>query len=594
MKTILHNFKLLSAKLNITSVGVNPNQNEENGKFYNYTLRWSNRAEVLANLFNSSKYCINIEPACARNSKMWLTTLLLIFSISYLTSISAQAQNNVGIGTTTPNSKAILELQANDKGLLLPRLTTMQMNSIATNGTTNGLLVYNTTANCFYYWNSTTSAWKSMCSTTGISNNGDTVVINLLKADSIFANYLAVNNAFIKNLFATYIKADSAYIKLLRSDTAYIKFLYSQYIKTDSIYANLGRFDSLVIKGLSIDSLIKQITSNYLNSKDTIVLKYLRADSIYTKLLRADSAFFNYVYSHSIKTDTLTAGFGKFDSLYVGGQNILSIISDSINANINNKAWLQVGNSPVIGAKLGTMNGQPLRIFAGGLERISVMNGTGNVGIGQTLPAQKLDILGNQTTTGFVEFYKELKPAGLTGVAGQYLTSAGLGVAPTWTTITLPATTVSNTLTGTNLTTTVNGVTGVPIDLSTIAPATTVSNTYNTNTGALSTTVNGITGTNITLPTANNITDSIKAQAWLLKGNAGTTAGTNFIGTTDNVDLIFKRNGLQSGLINQNLSTTSFGLVALNPANTGVSNSAFGSGALTNNTTGYFNTAIGT
>ncbi|MBC7412669.1 MAG: hypothetical protein H7331_09485, partial [Bacteroidia bacterium] len=329
----------------------------------------------------------------------------LLLALCTALAVNTQAQNNVGIGTTTPNAKAILELQANDKGLLVPRITTVQMNAIVT--PPNGLLIYNTTDNCFNYYNNGSSSWKSMCSssTTGISNNGDTVVVNLLKADSIFANYLAVNNAFIKNLFATYIKADSAYIKLMRSDTAYIKFLYSQYIKTDSIYAHLGRFDSLVIKGLSIDSLIKQITTNYLNSKDTVVLTYLRADSIYTHILRADTAFIGYIKTNTLKADTIIGGLGKFDSLYVGGKNISQLITDSIAA----QAWLLKGNNATVTNKLGTLNARDLHIYAGGLERISVMNGTGNVGIGQTLPAQKLDILGNQTTTGFVEFYKELK-----------------------------------------------------------------------------------------------------------------------------------------------------------------------------------------
>lgn len=34
---------------------------------------------------------------------------------------------------------------------------------------------------------------------------------------------------------------------------------------------------------------------------------------------------------------------------------------------------------------------------------------------------------------------------------------------------------------------------------------------------------------------------------WSLTGNSGTTAGTNFLGTTDNIDLVFKRNSVESG-----------------------------------------------
>ena len=40
------------------------------------------------------------------------------------------AQNNTGIGTAQPDSTAILDVNSNDKGFLLPRLTTAERNSI--------------------------------------------------------------------------------------------------------------------------------------------------------------------------------------------------------------------------------------------------------------------------------------------------------------------------------------------------------------------------------------------------------------------------------------------------------------------------------
>ncbi len=45
-------------------------------------------------------------------------------------------------------------------------------------------------------------------------------------------------------------------------------------------------------------------------------------------------------------------------------------------------------------------------------------------------------------------------------------------------------------------------------------------------------------------------TPSGGSSGWGLTGNAGTTAGTNFIGTTDDRDIVFKRNGVQAGLLN--------------------------------------------
>ncbi|OFZ35253.1 MAG: hypothetical protein A3D17_08605, partial [Bdellovibrionales bacterium RIFCSPHIGHO2_02_FULL_40_15] len=80
---------------------------------------------------------------------------------------------------------------------------------------------------------------------------------------------------------------------------------------------------------------------------------------------------------------------------------------------------------------------------------------------------------------------------------------------------------------------------------------------------------------------------------WSLTGNAGTNAGTNFIGTTDDVDVVFKRNGQQSGLLNSALSNTSWGVGALKPTTTGNFNVAVGTYALFNNTTGAYNSALG-
>jgi hypothetical protein len=73
-----------------------------------------------------------------------------IFSFFLLTVSAAFGQNNVGIGTNTPNSSAILDLTATNKGLLIPRMTTIQRTAIVTPAT--GLLVYDTDFDQFWYF----------------------------------------------------------------------------------------------------------------------------------------------------------------------------------------------------------------------------------------------------------------------------------------------------------------------------------------------------------------------------------------------------------------------------------------------------------
>ncbi|MBK8599614.1 MAG: hypothetical protein IPN80_02845 [Flavobacterium sp.] len=67
-------------------------------------------------------------------------------------------------------------------------------------------------------------------------------------------------------------------------------------------------------------------------------------------------------------------------------------------------------------------------------------------------------------------------------------------------------------------------------------------------------------------------------SGWGLTGNAGTSATTNFIGTTDDVDVVFKRNTLKSGLIS--INNTAFGQNAFSVNTTGTNNTANGVDAL--------------
>jgi len=91
---------------------------------------------------------------------------------------------------------------------------------------------------------------------------------------------------------------------------------------------------------------------------------------------------------------------------------------------------------------------------------------------------------------------------------------------------------------------------------------------------------------------------SSSGGGWSLTGNAGTTPGTNFIGTTDAQSLEFKINNQRAGLIDYSTCcsgtrNTAFGQIALNSLTSGADNTAAGYGALYTNTTGNQNVAYG-
>ena len=87
---------------------------------------------------------------------------------------------SVGINTPTPDASASLDVSGNSQGLLLPRLTTVQRNAIASPAT--GLMIFNITTNCLEYyvgnWQSISCGCSTPPSTPGAISGPDTVCIN--------------------------------------------------------------------------------------------------------------------------------------------------------------------------------------------------------------------------------------------------------------------------------------------------------------------------------------------------------------------------------------------------------------------------------
>lgn len=86
---------------------------------------------------------------------------------------------------------------------------------------------------------------------------------------------------------------------------------------------------------------------------------------------------------------------------------------------------------------------------------------------------------------------------------------------------------------------------------------------------------------------------SAGGNAWSLTGNAGTSPGINFIGTTDNNVLNFRVANTKSGTIDNVLNNVFFGFQSGSSISTGSLNAGYGHQALKSNSTGGKNTAVG-
>jgi trimeric autotransporter adhesin len=257
---------------------------------------------------------------------------------------------------------------------------------------------------------------------------------------------------------------------------------------------------------------------------------------------------------------------------------ILVIFFSFVGLSVHAQNWLTAGNSGTnAGNFIGTSDNVSLR-FRTNNSQVAILDSLGHMGIAVTAPAAFLNI-GAGTAT-----YAPLK---LT--SGTNLTTPVAGaIEYNGTNIYFSPSTTRKRFVLSNDATPSNGQ--IPIGNGTdYTVATITAGTDATVTNASgSITIGADTSTGGTKLATQGF---VSRKYWGLTGTSGTTPGTNYIGTADNQDLIFKRNNVQSGLINT--TSTSFGVNALISTTTGIYNTALGDGALKLNTSGYLNTGIG-
>jgi hypothetical protein len=97
----------------------------------------------------------------AQNFAQWIQSSFANPTIGTYNLVLQPLGGNVGIGTSSPNASAILDVQSTTKGVRMPNMTTTQKNAIASPAA--GLMVFDTTLAklCVY----TGAAWETITST---------------------------------------------------------------------------------------------------------------------------------------------------------------------------------------------------------------------------------------------------------------------------------------------------------------------------------------------------------------------------------------------------------------------------------------------
>ncbi len=279
--------------------------------------------------------------------------------------LSVHAQNNVGIGTNTPDASSILELLSTNKGLLVPRMNTAGMTAIPSPA--NSLLVYNTDSMCYFFYRLPGLTWVSLCESGSGSNSVnthiDSLFANFINVDSLFAGYANIDSLFanyinVNNLFANYAGIDSLFAGYANIDS-----LFANYINVNNLNANLGNIDSLFANYITVNNLnanfanidslfANYINVNYLNANlaniDSLFANYINVNNLNANLANIDSLFANYInvnylnanlanidslFANYINADSLFANYANFDSLDVNGVSIQNLMCSSASNN---------------------------------------------------------------------------------------------------------------------------------------------------------------------------------------------------------------------------------------------------------------------
>lgn len=205
------------------------------------------------------------------------------------------AQNNVGIGTNSPNASAVLDMTATDKGMLIPRMTASQRGAIASPA--EGLMVYQTDApKGFYYYNG--SAWttfggnpvkldlvvRKTASTQALvgstSATPDTVVYDDVVTATSIGTYSTTTNTYTAGSAGLYLiqtrnsMVDNATAANTLGAWNYLEVAGSAYGSMTNIYPTyVTNPSSRQVTNALIKSSTQYMFMVYLNANDTVKIK---------------------------------------------------------------------------------------------------------------------------------------------------------------------------------------------------------------------------------------------------------------------------------------------------------------------------------
>ncbi|MBK7971266.1 MAG: tail fiber domain-containing protein [Bacteroidetes bacterium] len=296
-----------------------------------------------------------------KHSGKIILIICCIINISFRTTVNAQG---MGINNVNPHASAILDLTATNKGFLAPRMTAVQRNAIPAPAT--GLLVFDTSLNNFYFYNST--AWQQLGGSLGwelTGNAGTNPLINFLGTADNQPLVFKINNqpaGYIDHIDGAFTGRNTFYGKLAGSmntsggyENTFVGHKTGEHNTTGDFNTGIGSF------------ALQDLTTGYSNLA-LGAQAMMRATSNFQNcavgigaMTFATSGFYNHAFGYHAMFNTASAGIGNhafgFEALLnnTGAYNC-AYGQTSMRANINGNYNAAFGSSALYNNTTGNNN----------------------------------------------------------------------------------------------------------------------------------------------------------------------------------------------------------------------------------------------
>lgn len=294
---------------------------------------------------NQDKININQKRMMDRSNNSVRTLKGFVFLMSCFCTIFLTAQ--VGIGTNSPSSKAVLELNSTTKGLLFPRLSGVQMSAIASPPA--GLTVYNIDSACLCTYNG--GQWVNLCGI-GASAGGAAQLLSI----SVGKGSLTLSNGG-----GTVLLADSSSTNELQSLS----------IRNDTLFLSNGGFVKLPVLDSTNQwklngNMGSNASTNFIGTLDNQPISFRTKNMQWMQLrldgglhLRDDSANLKIgeASGNGITTGKNNVFLGKNAGLNnSSGSSNLALGNSSLQSNTVSSGNVAIGDSAGFSANNGSYN----------------------------------------------------------------------------------------------------------------------------------------------------------------------------------------------------------------------------------------------